>query len=75
MLSEAKVKVGIFVGSQIKNVIECQEFPKFIRTSRTELWINIVKAINGFLGNHKAENYVELTKIMDKKCRKMRFAG
>ncbi|XP_076366608.1 uncharacterized protein LOC143255203 isoform X1 [Tachypleus tridentatus] len=33
-LSEAKVKAGVFVGSQIKKILECAEFPK--KLSRKE---------------------------------------
>lgn len=66
-LSEAKVKAGVFVGPQIKKVIECQQFPKLLREKENAAWISFVKVVRGFLGNHKAENYVELVETLIKK--------
>lgn len=59
-LSEAKVKAGVFVGPQIKKVIECEEFPKLLTAKEKEAWISFVAVVKGFLGNHKNANYIDL---------------
>ncbi|MGH0180896.1 UNVERIFIED_CONTAM: hypothetical protein FKN15_005291 [Acipenser sinensis] len=59
-LSEAKVKAGVFVGPQIKKILECNEFPKKLTSKEKAAWNSFVAVVRGFLGNHKAENYVEL---------------
>jgi hypothetical protein len=58
--SEAKVKAGVFVGPQIKKILECKEFPKILTTKEKAAWNSFVAVVRGFLSNHKAENYVEL---------------
>ena len=59
-LSEAKVKAGVFVGPQIKKIMECKEFPKKLNRVEKAAWNTLVAMVRGFLGNHKAGNYVEL---------------
>ena len=59
-LSEAKVKAGVFVGPQIKKILECKEFPKMLTTKEKAAWNSFVAVVRGFLGNHKAENYEKL---------------
>ena len=59
-LSEAKVKAGIFVGPQIKKITECDEFAKLLNRKQKTVWNSFVAVVHGFLGNHKAENYVQL---------------
>ena len=52
-LSEAKVKAGVFVGPQIKKILECKEFPKMLTTKEKAAWNSFVAVVRGFLGNHK----------------------
>ncbi|XP_058858437.1 uncharacterized protein LOC117432411 isoform X3 [Acipenser ruthenus] len=65
-LSEAKVKAGVFVGPQIKTILECNEFPKKLTSKEKAAWNSFVAVVRGFLGNHKAENYVELVETLVK---------
>ncbi|XP_058883872.1 uncharacterized protein LOC131737639 [Acipenser ruthenus] len=65
-LSEAKVKAGVFVGPQIKMILECNEFPKKLTSKEKAAWNSFVAVVRGFLGNHKAENYVELVETLVK---------
>ena len=55
-LSKAKVKAGIFVGPQIKKIIECEEFTKPLNRKQKTAWNSFIAVVHGFLGNHKAEN-------------------
>ena len=65
-LSEAKVIAGVFVGPQIKKVLESKEFPKNLTRVQEAAWSSFVAVANGFLGNHRAENYVELVNTLVK---------
>ena len=63
---EAKVKAGIFVGPQIKKIIECDEFAKNLNRNEKVAW-------NSFfaVGNNKAENYEQLAQTLIKNHAKM----
>ncbi|XP_076350488.1 uncharacterized protein LOC143247046 [Tachypleus tridentatus] len=65
-LSAAKVKAGVFVGPQIKKILECTEFSKKLSGKEKKAWGSFVAVVQGFLGNHKAENYVELVEALVK---------
>ncbi|KAL6465610.1 hypothetical protein MHYP_G00257430 [Metynnis hypsauchen] len=65
-LSEAKIKAGVFVGPQIKKIIECSEFPKKLNRKERAAWNSFVAVVRGFLGNHKDKNYVQLVQTLIK---------
>ncbi|KAK9745402.1 hypothetical protein QE152_g7003 [Popillia japonica] len=67
-LFEAKVKAGVFVGPQIKKVLECEEFPKMLKK---KVWNSFVAVVRGFLGNQKAEHYVDLVQALVRNYGKM----
>ena len=66
-ISEAKTEAGIFVGPQIRKILDCNEFLEELTTARAA-WNSFVLVVRGFLGNHKAENYVELVAKLVKTC-------
>lgn len=70
-LSEAKVKAGIFVGPQIKKIMECEEFAKMLSKNEKAAWNSFVAVVRGFLGNHKAENYAHLVQTLVNNYSKM----
>ncbi|KAL4706484.1 hypothetical protein ACJJTC_015682 [Scirpophaga incertulas] len=59
-LSEAKIKAGIFVGPQIKKIMDCDIFPDLLSNEEKNAWNSFKAVVHGFLGNHRAENYDEL---------------
>jgi hypothetical protein len=65
-LSEAKVKAGVFVGPQIKKILECKEFPKKLTRVQKAAWSSFKAVVDGFLGNNRAENHVELVNTLVK---------
>ncbi|KAL6469174.1 hypothetical protein MHYP_G00226980 [Metynnis hypsauchen] len=73
MLSEAKIKAGVFVGPQIRKIIECSEFPKKLNRKERAAWNSFVAVLRGFLGNHKDENYVQLVQTLIKNYAAMGF--
>ena len=70
-LSEAKVKAGTFAGPQIKKIIECDEFIKLLSRKQKTAWNSFVAVVHSFLGNQKAENYVQLFQALIKNYAKM----
>ncbi|XP_051524523.1 uncharacterized protein LOC127423891 [Myxocyprinus asiaticus] len=49
-LSEAKVKAGVFIGPQMKKILECNEFPKKLTSKEKAAWNSFVAVVRGFLG-------------------------
>ncbi|XP_036358086.1 uncharacterized protein LOC118763025 [Octopus sinensis] len=63
-LSEAKVKTGVFVGPQMYKILECKEFSKKLTEAEESAWNTFVAVVRGFLGNHKAVNYVAIVETL-----------
>ncbi|XP_044586080.1 uncharacterized protein LOC123266115 [Cotesia glomerata] len=63
-LSEAKVKGGIFVGPQIKQIMKSDDFTKLLNAREKPAWESFKAVVDGFLGNHRAINYAELIEKM-----------
>lgn len=63
-LSEAKVKAGIFVGPQIKQIMSSDDFTEFLNAHEKQAWESLKAVVNGFLGNNRADNYEELIETM-----------
>ena len=59
-LSEAEVKAEIFVGPQIKKLMQDPEFSGKLLAPEKCAWHSFVAVVQGFLGNSKEENYHEL---------------
>lgn len=59
-LSEAKIKAGIFIGPQVRKLLESQEFDSSLKPLEKEAWHSFKQVVHQFLGNHKAENYIDL---------------
>lgn len=71
VLSDAKLKVGIFVGPQIRQVISDPVFPTKLSRLELKAWQSFVKVVNNFLGNYHADNYTHLVENMLKAYEKM----
>ena len=59
-LSEAKIKAGVFVGPQIRKLMQDLQFPRKLLPPEKRAWRSFVAVVKGFLGNNKEENYREL---------------
>jgi len=57
-LSEAKLKEGIFIGPQIRDLIKDKYFDK-LQGDEKVAWDSFKFVIKGFLGNRRAQNYEE----------------
>ena len=56
-LSEAKVKAGIYVGPQVKRLMKSDSFSAKLSAIERRAWKSFVSVVEGFLGNHKADNF------------------
>lgn len=59
-LSEAKIKEGVFIGPQIKKLMQDAEFDKTLDKVEKIAWKSFKDVVDGFLGNNKAKNYESL---------------
>ena len=56
-LSEAKVKEGIFIGPQIRDLIKDEYFDRLLHGDETGVWDSFKFVVKGFLRNRRAQNY------------------
>lgn len=63
-ISTEKLKAGIFNGPQIRQFINDPAFKDSMTEAELSAWTSFVLVIKNFLGNHKADNYVELVNNM-----------
>ena len=61
-VSDAKIKEGIFVGPQIRELMKDQNFDEELNDLEKAAWLSFKKVCTEFLGNHKANNYSEIVK-------------
>ena len=59
-LSEAEVKAGVFVGPQVKKLIKSDSFFEKLSAVEKRAWKSFVSVVEGFLGNHKVDNFREI---------------
>lgn len=59
-ISEAKIKEGIFVGPQIREIFKDQMFKSKLNEKERRAWVAFENISHNFLGNKRAENYEEL---------------
>lgn len=71
-LSEAKVKAGVFVGPQIRKLMQDEEFETCINRNEKRAWRSIKEVIENFLGNSKSTNYREIVANM---CKNFKTLG
>ena len=63
-LSIEKKKAGVFDGPQIRKLIKDAQFITSMTQVESNAWSSFVLVVKNFLGNHKADNYVELVDNM-----------
>jgi len=57
---ETKLKEGIFIGPQIRDLIKDKYFEKLLQGDEKTAWDSFKFVVKGFLENRRAENYEEL---------------
>jgi len=56
-LTFEKVKAGVFIGPQIRQLFKDQRFEAVLSDRERAAWRSFEKFLNGFLGNFKAANF------------------
>ena len=59
-LTEVKLKVGIFDGPQVQQLMRDLDFENSMADVERRAWRAFAEVVSNFLGNRKAENYQEL---------------
>lgn len=59
-LSFAKIKEGIFVGPQIRKLMQDEQFTGTMTTLQANAWNSFKEVVHGFLGNTRHANYKEI---------------
>ena len=70
-LSEAKIKEGVFVGPQIRELFKDDRFNNLLEGDAKQAWNAFRLVSTNFLGNVRAENYKELVEDMLMKYKKL----
>ncbi|GBO17985.1 hypothetical protein AVEN_2250-1 [Araneus ventricosus] len=65
-MSEAKIKKGIFVGTQIRQLMKDPVFDSKLTKKEAAAWTSFKELAENFLGNHKAENYRQIVNKLRK---------
>jgi len=63
-ISEAKIKEGIFVSPQIREVMNDTHFEELLEGSELNAWRCMKRVFQNFLGNHKAPDYAQIVEQM-----------
>jgi len=56
-ISEAKLKAGIFVGPQIRQLLQNDKYKILLSDNERYAWKSFERVVSGFLGNYKDPNY------------------
>ena len=59
-VSDAKIKEGIFIGPQIKQLMQDKQFNEDLNETERKTWLSFKRICKDFLGNHKAASYQDL---------------
>ena len=70
-MAEAKVKEGVFIGPQIRQLLQDSEFDQALFGKEKLAWQAFKLVATKLLGNTKADNYMELVSKLLKACSRM----
>ena len=56
-LSEAKIKEEVFIGPQIRELMQYLEFDECLSSDGIKAWLSVKNVIRNFLGNQKSNHY------------------
>jgi len=56
-VSEAKIKEGIFIGPQVRQLMQVKQFDEDLNGTERNAWLSFKRICKNFLGNYKAANY------------------
>ena len=59
-VSDAKIKEVIFIGPQIRELMQDKQFEEDLNETETNAWLSFKRICKDFLGNHKADNFQDV---------------
>jgi len=59
-VSDAKIKDGVFIGPQIRELMQDKQFDEDLNETGRNAWLSFKSICKDFLGNHKAANYLDV---------------
>jgi len=59
-VSDAKMKEGILIGPQIRELMQDKHFDEDLNETERNGWLSFKRIFKDFLGNHKAVNYQDV---------------
>jgi hypothetical protein len=59
-VSDAKINAGTFIGSQIRGLMQDNQFEEELNETERNAWLSFKRTRKDFLGNHKAANYQDV---------------
>ena len=62
--SDAKIKAGVFVGPDIRNLMKDETFEQHLNSLELCAWKAFKQVVNNFLGNKKSQNYAAIVQKM-----------
>ena len=63
-ISDAKLKEGIFIGPQIRKLLEDNEFSSRLASVELQAWNSFKDIVHQFLGNYKSDDYENIVKSL-----------
>ena len=60
LLSDAKIREGVFTGPDISSVLRGEVFERIITGDEQRAWHAFREVVTGFIGKRRADNYKDL---------------
>lgn len=70
-LSDAKIKEGVFVGPQIKKMLNDEDFYTVLNNHEAEAWKSFQRVVAEYLGNTRSPDYEEIVADLLKNYKRM----
>ena len=61
---DAKIKEGIFIGPQIRELMQDNQFDEDLHETERNAWLSFKRICKDFLGNQKAANYQDVVQFV-----------
>jgi len=61
-VSDAKIKEGIFIGPQLRELLQDKQFDEDLNETERNAWLSFKRICKDFLGKHKAANYQDVVR-------------
>ena len=59
-MSDTKIKEGIFIGPQIRELMQDKQFNEDLNETEENVWLSFKSICKDFLGYHKVVNYQDV---------------